>query len=149
MTVEAANGEITIEKKPERIVSLSAAHTETLFAIGAQPPGDRRRRPVELPARGPPRTDLSGFKPNVEAIVAQKPDLVVVSDDMDQVIAGLAKLNVPVLWEPSAKTLDEAYDEITDLGAATGNLEKAEEVVTTMRTTLDQLAADAPPRARA
>lgn len=143
VTVEAANGKITIEKKPERIVSLSAAHTETLFAIGAGPQviavDDQSNYPPEAP-----RTDLSGFKPNVEAIVAQKPDLVVVSDDMDQVIAGLTKLNVPVLWEPSAKTLDEAYDEITDLGAATGNLEKAEEVVTTMRTTLDELAADAP-----
>ncbi|MFG1944820.1 ABC transporter substrate-binding protein [Nonomuraea sp. NPDC048826] len=143
VTVEAANGPVTIAKRPERIVSLSATHTETLFAIGAGPQviavDDQSNFPPEAP-----RTELSGFKPNVEAIVAHKPDLVVLSDDMEQVITELGKLNVPVLWEPSAKTFDEAYDEIGDLGAATGNAEKAEEVVASMRATLDKLAADAP-----
>ncbi|MGI5270548.1 ABC transporter substrate-binding protein [Nonomuraea sp. CA-218870] len=143
VTVQAANGAVTIDRKPERVVSLSAVHTETLFAIGAGPQviavDDQSNHPPEAP-----RTDLSGYKPNVEAIVARKPDLVVVSDDMDQIVAELTKLNVPVLFEPSAKTFDEAYDEITDLGAATGNLEKAREVVSTMRATLDKLAAEAP-----
>lgn len=35
VTVDAANGEVTIEKQPERIVSLSPSATEILFAIGA------------------------------------------------------------------------------------------------------------------
>lgn len=143
VTVEAANGRITIEKKPERIVSLSASHTETLFAIGAGPQvvaaDEQSNHPPEAP-----RTKLSGFKPNVEAIVAYKPDLVVVSDDIDQVVSGLAKLNVPVLLEPAATTFDEAYDEILDFGAATGNREKAEQVVADMKAELDELAASAP-----
>jgi iron complex transport system substrate-binding protein len=143
VTVEAANGRITIEKKPERIVSLSASHTETLFAIGAGPQvvaaDEQSNHPPEAP-----RTKLSGFKPNVEAIVAYKPDLVVVSDDIDQVVSGLAKLNVPVLLEPAATTFDEAYDEILDFGAATGNREKAEQVVADMKAELNQLAASAP-----
>ncbi|MGN9779884.1 ABC transporter substrate-binding protein [Nonomuraea sp. ZG12] len=143
VTVEAANGKITIPKRPERIISLSATHTETLFAIGAGPQviavDDRSNYPAEAP-----KTDLSGFKPNVEAIIAHKPDLVVVSDDIDQIITELGKVNVPVLWEPAATGLDEAYDEIADLGAATGNEAKADEVVTGMRTSLDKLAAEAP-----
>lgn len=142
VTVEAANGKVTIEKKPERIVSLSSVHTESLFAIGAGPQviavDDQSNYPPEAP-----RTELSGFKPNVEAIVAQKPDLVVVSDDIDHVVAELTKVNVPVLHEPAAETLDEAYQEILDLGTATGNLAKAEEVVDGMKTALDELAAGA------
>ncbi|MEU4516015.1 ABC transporter substrate-binding protein [Nonomuraea wenchangensis] len=143
VTIEAGNGQVTIEKKPERIVSLSASHTETLFAVGAGPQviavDDRSNFPPEAP-----KTDLSGFKPNVEAIVAKKPDLVVLSDDLDNVVAALGKVGVPVLLEPAAKTLDEAYEEIAEIGAATGNKAKADEVVTGMRAAMDKLAAEAP-----
>ncbi|MEV6154315.1 ABC transporter substrate-binding protein [Nonomuraea sp. NPDC052129] len=143
VTVEAGNGKVSIAKKPERIVSLSASHTETLFAIGAGPQVIAVDDQSNYPA-GVPKTDLSGFKPNVEAIVSQKPDLVIVSNDIDGIVAKLGKVNVPVLLEPAATKLDEAYDEITDLGAATGNTEKAGQVVTGMKTSLDKLSASAP-----
>ncbi|MFI7700719.1 ABC transporter substrate-binding protein [Nonomuraea sp. NPDC049480] len=143
VTIEAGNGKVTLTKKPERIVSLSATHTETLFAIGAGPQvvavDDQSNHPPEAP-----KTDLSGFKPNVEAIVAKKPDLVIVSDDLDKVVAELGKLNVPVLLEPAATKIDEAYEEIAELGAATGNKAKADEVVAGMKTAMDKLAAQAP-----
>ncbi|MDR8414323.1 ABC transporter substrate-binding protein [Nonomuraea sp. 3-1Str] len=143
VTVEAANGKVTLAKRPERIVSLSAAHTETLYAIGAGPQVIAVDDQSDFPAQAP-RTALSGFKPNVEAIAAQKPDLVIVSNDIDKVVSELGKLNVPVLLEPAATKLDEAYDEIADLGAATGNQEKADEVVTGIKASLDKLAANAP-----
>lgn len=143
VTIEAGNGKVTIAKKPERIVSLSATHTETLFAIGAGSQvvavDDQSNYPPEAP-----KTSLSGFKPNVEAIVAQKPDLVVISDDLDKVAAELGKVNVPVLLQPAATKLDEAYEEIAELGAATGNKAKADEVVSGMKTAMDKLAAQAP-----
>ncbi|MGW0803220.1 ABC transporter substrate-binding protein [Nonomuraea sp. NPDC002799] len=143
VTIEAGNGQVTLAKKPERIVSLSATHTETLFAIGAGPQvvavDDQSNYPAEAP-----KTDLSGFKPNVEAIVAKKPDLVIVSDDLDKVVAELGKVGVPVLLQPAATKLEEAYEEITELGAATGNQAKAGEVVSGMRSAMDKLAAQAP-----
>jgi iron complex transport system substrate-binding protein len=143
VTIDAGNGKVTLTKKPERIVSLSATHTETLFAIGAGPQvvavDDQSNFPPEAP-----KTDLSGFKPNVEAIVAQKPDLVILSDDLDKVVAELGKVNVPVLLQPAATKLDEAYEEIAELGAATGNKAKADEVVTGMKSAMDKLAAEAP-----
>ncbi|SEL15600.1 ABC transporter substrate-binding protein [Nonomuraea pusilla] len=147
VTVEAGNGKVTIAKKPERIVSLSATHTETLFAIGAGPQvvavDDQSNYPAEAP-----KTDLSGFKPNVEAIVAKQPDLVILSNDQDHIVAELAKVNIPVLLEPAATKLDEAYEEITEIGAATGNQAKAGEVVSGMKSELDKLAAGAPKAAK-
>ncbi|MEU7891862.1 ABC transporter substrate-binding protein [Nonomuraea sp. NPDC049152] len=140
-TVQAGNGAVTVAKRPERIVSISPTATETLFAIGAGPQvvavDDMSTYPAEAP-----KTDLSGFNPNVEAIIAHKPDLVVASDD--KVAAQLAKVNVPVLVEPAATKIDEAYDEIIDLGVATGNKAKADEVVSGMKDKLDQLASGAP-----
>ncbi|MFI9590581.1 ABC transporter substrate-binding protein [Nonomuraea sp. NPDC052265] len=143
VTVEAGNGKVTLAKKPERIVSLSATHTETLFAVGAGPQvvavDDQSNYPPEAP-----KSDLSGFKPNVEAIIAKRPDLVILSNDQDKIVAELAKVNVPVLLEPAATRLDEAYEEIAEIGAATGNKAKADEVVSGMKAAMDKLAADAP-----
>src|SRR5437868_1688576 len=143
VTVEAGNGAITITKRPERIVSLSPSATESLFAIGAGAQVIAVDDQSTFPADAP-KTDLSGFKPNIEAIVAQKPDLVVLANDANKIVAELGKLNVPVLLEPAATKLDEAYDEIADLGAATGNVAKADGLVEGMKTALDKLAADAP-----
>jgi iron complex transport system substrate-binding protein len=143
VTVQAGNGSVTIARKPARIVSLSATHTETLFAIGAGPQVIAVDDQSNYPA-GVPKTALSGFKPNVEAIVAQKPDLVIISNDIDKVADGLTKVGVPVLLEPAATKLDETYDEITDLGAATGNQAKAAEVTGGMKSALADLAAKAP-----
>ncbi|MEU1386570.1 MULTISPECIES: ABC transporter substrate-binding protein [unclassified Nonomuraea] len=143
VTVEAGNGKVTLARKPERIVSLSATHTETLFAVGAGPQvvavDDQSNYPPEAP-----KSDLSGFKPNVEAIIAKKPDLVILSNDQDKIVAELAKVNVPVLLEPAATGLDEAYEEISEIGAATGNKAKADEVVSGMKAAMAKLAADAP-----
>ncbi|NUT40724.1 MAG: ABC transporter substrate-binding protein [Thermoactinospora sp.] len=142
VTVEAGNGSVSIAKKPERIVSLSPTATETLFAIGAGAQVVAADDQSNFPAEAP-KTALSGYKPNVEAIVAHKPDLVVVANDTDKIVAELGKLNVPVLLEPAAMKLEEAYDEILDLGAATGNGDQAEELVNTMKSQLTELAAAA------
>ncbi|TDC87069.1 ABC transporter substrate-binding protein, partial [Nonomuraea deserti] len=143
VTIEAGNGQVTIARKPERVVSLSATHTETLFAIGAGPQVVAVDNQSNYPPEAP-KTDLSGFEPNVEAIVAEKPDLVVVSDDLNKIVAELGKVNVPVLVQPAATELDDAYEEIIELGAATGNKAKAEEVVAGMKTAIDKLVAEAP-----
>jgi iron complex transport system substrate-binding protein len=147
VTVEAGNGQVTIERRPERIVSLSPTATETLFAIGAGPQvvavDERSNHPPEAP-----KTSLSGFKPNVEAIVEYKPDLVVIASDIDDIAAKLSKVNVPVLVEPSATDFDDAYDQILDLGTATGNADRARRLVDEMRRELDRLAAEAPKEKR-
>ncbi|MFC0861167.1 ABC transporter substrate-binding protein [Sphaerimonospora cavernae] len=143
VTVEAGNGSVTIAKRPERIVSLSPTATEILYAIGAggqvTAVDDQSNHPPEAP-----KTSLSGFKPNVEAIVAAKPDLVVLANDLNGVVAGLDKVGVPVLLEPAANRLEDTYDQIADLGAATGNPDKAAEVAQGMSKRMDELIAAAP-----
>src|SRR5690242_12954448 len=71
-------GVLTLAHRPEKIVSLSPVATEMLFAIGAGPQVTAVDDQSNYPADAP-RTDLSGFKPNAEAIAAKDPDLVVLS----------------------------------------------------------------------
>ncbi|WP_182879204.1 ABC transporter substrate-binding protein [Microbispora sp. H10949] len=143
VTIQAGNGAVTIAKRPEHIVSLSPTATEILFAIGAGGQvgavDDQSNYPLEAP-----KTSLSGFKPNVEAIAAAKPDLVVLANDLEGVVAGLGKVGVPVLLEPAATKLEDTYDQIRDLGAATGNVDKAEEVAGGVKQKIDALVAAAP-----
>ncbi|MEV7968552.1 ABC transporter substrate-binding protein [Sphaerisporangium sp. NPDC088356] len=143
VTVQAGNGPVTIGEKPAQIVSLSPSSTESLFAIGAGPQviavDDQSTYPAEAP-----KSDLSGFKPNAEAIIAKKPDLVVLANDTGGIVAALTKVGIPVLLEPAATKLEEAYDEIADLGAATGNKAKADEIAAGMKRQIDELVASAP-----
>ena len=140
VVVQAANGVVTVPARPKRVISLAPTHTETLFAIGAGPQvvavSDFSNYPPEAP-----RTKLSGFKPNAEAIIAYKPDLVVVSDDLNGVVKALEKVKIPVLLEPAATKLDDAYDEINDLGQATGHAAEAKKLTDGMKAEIDKAVA--------
>jgi ABC-type Fe3+-hydroxamate transport system substrate-binding protein len=61
---------------PQRIISLSPTATESLFAIGAGKQVVAVDDQSDYPKQAP-RTTLSGFTPNVEAIAGYRPDLVV------------------------------------------------------------------------
>ncbi len=124
-----------------RIVSLSSVATEILFAIGAGDQviavDDQSNFPADAPM-----TDLSGFTPNIEAIVSYEPDLVVVSYDPGELVSGLEALGVPVLVQLAAADLDGTYSQIEELGAVTGHIGEAAELVSRIQTELDELVAE-------
>src|SRR5829696_944468 len=128
VTVEGANGELTLDEQPDAIVSLSATSTEMLFAIGA---GDQVKA-VDDTSNYPedaPVTDLSAFTPNAEAIAGYSPDLVVLSNDQNGIVDALDALSVPTLLLPAAESIDDTYGQIETLGDATGHADEADEVV--------------------
>src|SRR6266498_5547813 len=111
-------------RAPHRIVSLSPTATESLFAIGAGKQVVAVDDQSDYPKQAP-RTSLSGFTPNVEAIAGYKPDLVVVSYDPNGLAAAVRGLGIRVLVQDAAKTLDEAYAQIVALGKITGHAREA------------------------
>ena len=142
VTIEAENGSVTIPERPERIVSLSATATETLFAIDA----DAQVLAVDDQSNYPqdaPQAELSGFQPNVEAIAGYEPDLVLAAFDPGDLVNGLDKLDIPVLLYSAPKDLEGAYDQIEALGSATGHGEDAEAVVARMKSEIDTLVGEA------
>ncbi|HLT10722.1 MAG TPA: ABC transporter substrate-binding protein, partial [Micromonosporaceae bacterium] len=133
------------EQRPERIVSLSPTATETLFAIDAGAQVVAADEFSNYPAQAP-RTDLSGYQPNAEAVATYQPDLVVVVDDLDGIVGQLSSLGIPTYVAPSATNLDDVYAQITDLGALTGHAAEAEALVNRMRDDIAKLIADLPQR---
>jgi iron complex transport system substrate-binding protein len=130
---------------PRRIVSLSPTATESLFAIGAGARVVAVDDQSDYPKRAP-RTKLSGYTPNVEAIAGYRPDLVVLSGDANDVIAGLRKLRIRVLLQPAAKNLTQAYVQIRQLGAVTGHRRGAAKVVSGMQRAIARVLASTPKR---
>ena len=144
----AAEGTTTTaaaEDAPERIVSLSATATEMLFAIDAGDQvvavDDQSNFPEEAPT-----TDLSGFEPNVEAIVAEDPDLVVLAEDTGDVVAGLEAADVETLLLPAATVLDDSYDQLEQLGQVTGHEDEAADVVQGMQDDIAEITSSLPER---
>jgi len=140
-------GSLTLAEQPERIVSLTPTTTEMLFAIGAGSQVVAVDDQSDYPA-GAPKTDLSGFKPNAEAIAAKNPDLVVLSDDIDKIVDQLGKLKIPVLLTPAATSMDDSYREIGELGSLTGHQAEAEALHQQMTTRIDTIVKGVPARAK-
>lgn len=135
VTITADNGEVTIEEKPARIVSLSPTSTEVLFAIGAGGDVVAVDSLSNYPAQAPV-TDLSSFTPNVEAIATYEPDVVFISYDPGDLVAGLEAIGIPVVVHGTAFTLDAAYAQWEQTGAVTGHVADAASLVANTQTDL-------------
>jgi iron complex transport system substrate-binding protein len=142
-TVSAANGAVHIGSRPTAIISLSPTSTEMLYAIGAGSQVKAVDSDSDYPPQAP-TTKLSGFQPNVEAIVGYKPDLVVVDGSTGGLIKSLAAFKIPVLELPAAGKLSDVYTQFDELGKATGHLAQAEQENARLRSQLARIAAAAP-----
>jgi iron complex transport system substrate-binding protein len=146
VTVQTASGDITIDSKPVAIISLSSTATEMLFAMNAGPQviavDDQSNFPADAPM-----TDLSGYEPNIEAIAAKSPDLVIVANKTPEIVDGLGALDIAVVVMPAAVTLDDVYAQIEQLGAITGNLADSVALSSAMQSDIDALISSIPKRA--
>jgi iron complex transport system substrate-binding protein len=126
-----------------RIVSLNPATTELLLALGG---GDRLvgRTSWDLYSPAVRRVpDLgNGIRPNVEAVLAQRPDLVILYGSEDNVMAARR------LRDAGVATLSLKLDRITQLeraallvGAAIGREDRARLIVDSVQQTLDSVRA--------
>jgi iron complex transport system substrate-binding protein len=141
-TISAANGTVHIEARPRAVVSLSPTATEMLYAIGAGGQVKAVDKYSDYPPRAP-RTNLDELQPNVEAIVAYQPDLVVVPGDSTGVTGRLGALGIPVLSLPPANTLADAYAQYAALGRATGHVPAAKAEATRVQSQMARIVRDA------
>jgi iron complex transport system substrate-binding protein len=121
LTVKFGGYTTKIAKKPTKIISLSPSATEILYAIGAGSQILAVDNLSNYPANAP-TSEISAFEPNVEAILAKKPDLVLLSIDSTkapQIRNALVKLGIPVLMEKAPASLQDVYAENTLLARVT------------------------------
>jgi iron complex transport system substrate-binding protein len=138
VTITTPAGKVTVPRRPQRIVSLSPTATESLYAIGAGRQVIAVDDQSDYP-RSAPRTSLSGFTPNVEAIAGYRPDLVVIAYDPRGLREALRRLGITVVHHDGARTLKGAYQQIRQLGMITGNEAGAARTVTAMKARIGRI----------
>lgn len=123
---------ITFKAPPKRIVSLAPSITESLFAIGAGSQvvarDDNSKYPPE--AAKLPSVGSTWNKPPLEAILAQKPDLVIVAaiTPKDQV-KQMQDAGLTVFWQANPKDFNGLYQNLRDLAKLTGHEKEAEKLI--------------------
>ncbi len=142
VTIVASNGEVTVAKKPRRIVSLSPTATESLFSVGADAQVVAVDDQSDYP-KSAPKTSLSGFTPNVEAIADYRPDLVVIAYDPKGLSEALERLGITVIHQDGAKSFKGAYQQIRQLGLVSGHEAEATRLVGRMKSKIAAIVAAA------
>ena len=128
--------------RADRIVSLAPNITEILFAIGL---GDEIAG-VTLDSDYPPdaaeKPKVGTFwQPNIEAVVAARPDLVItLGFEQQQNLADRLKRIGYNSLTVNIEKVSDLFDAIERIGAATGRRRQANELISRIRTKLRQLA---------
>ncbi len=125
--------EVTIEKTPERIISVSPACTEILFALGL---GDKVvgvTQYCDYPEEAQSKPKIGTFTtPNLEAIVASNPDLVLVTGGVQrELISRMEEMGL-TLFAVNAPTFERTVEDIRKIGEITGTSQRAEEIARDM-----------------
>jgi iron complex transport system substrate-binding protein len=130
-TISAVDGTgktITLVKPAGRIVSLSPASTETLFALGAGAQIVGRDAFSDYPEQAKSITDIGGGfgELNVEAILAQNPDLVLASAlTPPEQTKALEDAGLTVFTVGNPKDFAELYVILETLAQLTGHEDEA------------------------
>ena len=134
--------EITIDKEPQRIVSLAPANTEILFALGL---GDRVVGVTEYcnyPEEATQKPIIGGYTTvNIERVVAQKPDLVIAYyGNGEETVSHLKQLGLTVITLNSDSVAGTFHD-IELVGKATGKTAEAKTLTDSMQKRIDAVTA--------
>ncbi len=119
------SSKLTFNLAPQRIVSLAPSITETLYALDL---GDKVVAVTDF-CDFPPEVQklpkVGGFiNPNLEAIIAQRPDLVILLANQQGLVQQLQQLNIPILATRDA-SLNDIKQTITLIGKVTQHQQQA------------------------
>jgi iron complex transport system substrate-binding protein len=137
-TIDDAGDTLALVAPARRVVSLIPAATELLFAIGADSSVVGRTQYCDYPAAAQSVTNLGdGIKPSIEAVVARRPDLVVLyNSGQNASVAGrLRELGIPFL-RINTDALSDVPRVTRILGLLTGHQRAADSVVAVFDTAL-------------
>ncbi|MEW2580248.1 ABC transporter substrate-binding protein [Streptomyces syringium] len=137
ITVNTAQGRITLDKPASKVVTLEWTYTEELVALGLTPTGnaDNKGYGTWITARGAALADKvtdvgDRNAPSLEKIRALKPDLIVIDNDRSKANLKQLQAIAPVLsftytTKPQLETMKKNF---TELAKAVGKEEKASDV---------------------
>ncbi len=133
--------ELTLEKEPQKIVSVAPNITEIIYSLDAQNKLVGRTDYCDYPIEVSEVESIGPLYPlDVEKVISLSPDLVIGSAHFDEESKKkLEELNIPVLYLYEEHSVEGVYTIIQTLGTVLNSSEKASEVVEEMKQKLDQV----------
>ncbi len=137
--------QVTLDKPAERIVALSAADCEILYAVGA---GDKlvgRGEYCDYPAEVLEIPSVqSGYDTNIEQIIALQPQVLLMSSmaQTEEQVKQLEDAGIKVVVS-DAQDLEGVYTSINMIGTLLGKEKEAKTVIDKMKDTFKSLAGHA------
>ncbi len=139
-TITDSNGRVVTIKNnhPQKIVSLAPSNTEILYALGLADRIAAVTDYADYPPEATAKPSVGAYdNPNLEAIVAMEPDLILATDGQPQATLDQLEsrgLTVVVIIPHS---IDEVLTMITLIGKVTGQDEEAATLVADMQKRID------------
>jgi len=135
--------DVTIESKPEKIVSLIPSNTEIAYGLGLEEQIVGVSDFDNFPEQVAEKEKVGGMEFNVEKIISLKPDLVLAhASSAHTSEAGLQQLRdagITVLVVNDATTFDQVYESISMVGTASGQKEKADAMIADMKNKTEEI----------
>lgn len=134
---------VTLAREPTRIVAMLPSHTETLFAVGA----GSKLVGIDVYSNFPKAdTDKiakvgSGFQPNLEAILALKPDLVLADESTSSKLTEKLEKAGLTVFGGTGQTYNEVFEKISTIGKLVNREGNALRLITSMRSELSAIEA--------
>ena len=140
---DAVGNDITIEKAPETIVSMTPSNTEILFALGLNSEIVGVNDYDNYPAEALEKAKIGGQEFDVEKIVSMNPEMVFAHESgLGVGEAGLQQIrdaDIPVFVVKNATDFDETYTTIETIGQATGKTAEADKIVADMKAKVEEV----------
>jgi iron complex transport system substrate-binding protein len=136
-------GDAPLSTKVDRIVSLAPNLTEILFALGLEKEIVRVTLNSDYPPAATKKPKAGTFwQPNIEAIIAARPNLIVSLgfEQQKNLAERLKRINYNCLIVDIEK-VNDLFEAVETIGAATGKKLEASKLVTNIRDNLDKLSA--------
>ena len=137
--------EITLDEPATRIVALSAADCEVLYAIGGGDALVGRGEYCDYPAEVLEVPSVqSGYDTNIEQIIALEPQVLLMSTmaQTEEQIAALEDAGIRVVVS-DAQDIEGVYTAVEMMGKLMGKEDNAQAVIDEMKATFDEVASKA------
>ncbi len=135
--------EVTIEKQPEKIVSILPSATEILFALGLDNEIIGVSEHDNYPEAALEKEKIGDMDMNTEKIISLMPDVAFLAkynyENSAEAIKQLEQLGIKVVIIDTEESFEAAYESIELIGKATGKTEEAKEVVASMKEQMEQI----------
>ncbi|WP_350342818.1 ABC transporter substrate-binding protein [Proteinivorax tanatarense] len=138
---DSYDNEVTLEEKPERIITVAPSITETIFALGQEDYLVGRTDFCDYPNEVGQIESIGTLQePNIEKIVELEPDVVVASTHFSEdVYNKLTELDIKVVLLNPQDSFEGVYHVIEKLGKILDANKEAEELVSEMEETIEQV----------